>query len=117
MRRLLVVLAAVSLSGCFPRAAKPPEALSDPEVEAAKAKFPDATPESLEKGRHVFIDHCDHCHGFPDLAYKKPEDWPATSARMGKKAELDAGELDLLQKWIAAAQPKAVETYAATQKK
>jgi hypothetical protein len=116
MRRLLVVLAAVSVSGCFPRSAKPPDALSDGEVEAVKAKFPDATAESLEKGRHEFIDHCDHCHGFPDLAYKSAEQWPATSERMGKKAEMDAGELDLLQKWIAAAYPRAVETYNTSKK-
>ncbi len=117
MRRLLVVFAAVSLSGCFPRVAKPPDALSDAELEAVKAKYPDATSESMEKGRHLFVDHCDHCHGFPDLAYKKAEDWPKTSERMGKKSDMDPAEIDLLQKWIAAAYPKAVETYSATQKK
>ncbi|MFT3839358.1 MAG: hypothetical protein QM723_20410 [Myxococcaceae bacterium] len=115
MRRLLWVFAAVgvTVTGCFPRVAAPPGELSQPEIDAAKTKYPDATAESLEKGRHVFVDHCDHCHGFPDLAFKKATDWPATAERMGKKAELDAGEIDLLQRWIAAAQPKAVETFNA----
>ena len=116
MRRLLVVLAAGSVSGCFPRVAAVPGELSSAEVDAAKTRFADATPESLEKGRHAFVDHCDHCHGFPDLAYLKDDQWPATAERMGKKAEMDPAEIALLQRWIAAAYPHAVQTYAAKPK-
>jgi len=107
MRGLQLAMAVVALSGCFPRAAPPPGELSSAEVEAVKSRWPDANAESLEHGRHVFLDHCDHCHGFPDLSYLKAAEWPSTAERMGKKSELDAAEIESLQRWIAAAYPKA----------
>ncbi len=106
MKRLLLTVPAVlALAGCFPRTGPPPGAMTEAQLETVKSQWPDATVDSLEKGRHVFIDHCDHCHGYPDLTYLKPAEWPHTAERMGKKAELDAGETELLTRFIAAAYP------------
>src|SRR5262245_11856812 len=85
----LLPLAALLLTGCFPKAAPPPTALNPRQVELAQAKNPAATPESLEHGRTLFVDKCGACHDHPDLSAVRLSRWPKILKAMLENAELD----------------------------
>jgi len=106
MKKLLLLVPAVLVVGCFPRTAPPPGTMTEAQLDSVKGRWPDLTLEYLEHGRHIFIDNCDHCHGYPDLTYKQAGEWPSVAERMGKKCDLDAKDIENLQKFIAAAYPK-----------
>jgi hypothetical protein len=98
------ILFAVGLSsvGCYPKAGSAPTALSAGSVASASARWPGATAASLEAGRDAFIDHCNACHSYPDLAAIGDERWPGVLAKMGKKAHLTASETEEVLHFILA---------------
>ena len=101
--RLTVVLFGLMLGGCFfPKAGPPPDPLSELKVTLAKARWPDASAESLERGRQYFLGTCDNCHKYPDLPHYSEEKWPPIMQRMGKKAELTPEETELVLRFILA---------------
>jgi len=59
-------------------------------VEAARAVTPDASAESLERGRVAFSKKCHDCHPQPDPKSKTPEQWSKILEKMGKLAGLDS---------------------------
>ena len=79
----------LALAACFPKSAPPPKALSPRQLELAKAKGPDITDESLERGRVLFVDKCGACHDHPDLSAVRLSKWPGILKRMLENAELE----------------------------
>jgi cytochrome c5 len=59
-------------------------------VDAAREVAPDASAESLERGRVAFSKKCHDCHPQPDPKSKTPEQWSKILEKMGKLAGLDA---------------------------
>lgn len=104
MRRLVgSCLVAVALAACYPKSAPPPAAPTGPQVDAAKAKVPDATEASLAEGRKVFVDHCNKCHDYPDLRAQSAADIAKNVRRMAKdKAKLDDAQTELVVRFAAA---------------
>ena len=98
----LAVLCIIAACG-YPKAGPPPAALHPAAIEAARAKFPTATAESLEQGRQDFLGHCNKCHGYPALgAYSEPQ-WIKIVPRMGDKAGLIPSQSDQVLQFIVAA--------------
>lgn len=69
-----------------------PGPISPAAVDAAKTHWPDATAESLEHGRQLFLASCNKCHAYPDRAAYSEDRWPRIVANMGKRAKLSDEE-------------------------
>ena len=67
---------------------------------AAAGRWPDATPESLENGRQLFLAKCNKCHGYPAIEKVAPDEWPSIMERMGHKAHLSAPDQDLVLRFV-----------------
>lgn len=72
-------------------------------VDAAKKRWPDASAESLEKGRATFQEKCKECHALPDPAAKTPEQWSKILIKMGKLAGLDDAGRESVERYVIAA--------------
>ena len=98
------VLAFVA-AACFPRTGAAPGPLAARAMEIAKARYADAPPtaEDLEKGRQLFLKGCRDCHGYPDLAAYPEEKWPKTAKAMAGKAGFNAGDAELLTRFVMVA--------------
>jgi hypothetical protein len=95
----MLVLAA----GCAsPRTAAAPGPISPDAVAVAKAHWPDATAESLEEGRGLFLNSCNRCHGYPDRSAYSEEKWPGILQVMGKRAKLTPEQTDQVLRFIIA---------------
>lgn len=98
--RVLVSLAVVVVTGCFPAAGGIPEPVSPSDLVRAQADYPTATDVELAQGRQLFIDRCGSCHNHPELqAYTKAE-WAPIMDRMGRKADLSRAETTLALQFI-----------------
>jgi cytochrome c5 len=121
MKRQLAVLMVVIVSlisvqcGGTPPATEAPTATEVPPTEAPPTEAPTATevppteaPAKLD-GQALLQDRCTVCHGLGGVerAKKTEEEWKATVERMvGKGAELDEAEQELLIKYLAEMYPK-----------
>jgi hypothetical protein len=108
-------LAAISITGCFPKPGVAPGPLSEVVLASAQERWPDSSPESLEKGRQIFLASCDSCHSYPDMAYYPEEKWPTIMKRMGHKSDLSDADWALALQFVLVARtaPPAVEGAAA----
>jgi len=100
---LAVAVAALALAGCFPKSGAAPGPLAEATMEIAKAKYADATPEDLEKGRQLFLKGCNECHGYPDLVAYPEAKWPAAAKRMAVKAGMKDADGELLTRFVMVA--------------
>ena len=100
----LVAVVAVGFmgSGCYPKVAPPPGALSAGSVAAASERWPGVTAGSLARGHDLFVAHCNACHGYPDLTDVSDERWPGIIEKMAKKAGLDAEGRDAVLHFVLA---------------
>jgi cytochrome c553 len=92
--RALVVAGAIALgvslaAGGFPRSGPAPGPVSADLVVAAQRRNAAADLKSLEHGRSQYIATCARCHGLPDIAAVKADNWPKILDRMASKADLD----------------------------
>ena len=101
-RWILSTLACLFLSACFPKAGTVPGPLSLTAIEGAQAKWPGTSAEELEQGRQLFLNHCNACHSYPDRAAYSEAEWPRLARRMGKKADLQEAESELVLRFILA---------------
>jgi mono/diheme cytochrome c family protein len=104
MHRLLVVstLACLGLSACFPKAGTAPGPLSANALASAQRQWPGTSGEELERGRQLFLQHCDACHSYPDRAAYSEQKWPSIARRMGAKADLPEADTELVLRFILA---------------
>jgi len=116
MKRQLAVLMVVIASlisvqcGGTPPATEAPAVTEAPATEAPTATEvpPTEGPATLD-GQSLLQDRCTVCHGLGGVerAKKTEEEWRATVERMvGKGAQLDEAEQELLIKYLAETYPK-----------
>ena len=92
-RSLSLALFASATAGCaFPPAGALPPPVTAADVDAAKARFPEASEGSLNAGRDLFAARCNGCHHYPDISKIDEARWPEILSRMGKKANLDEAQ-------------------------
>lgn len=72
-------------------------------VSAAKKRWPDASAESLERGRALFADKCKVCHALPAPKEHSADEWPKIMDKMGKLAELDPAGREAVLRYVIAA--------------
>lgn len=92
MRALLAGGVALAVAACFPKAGPVPGPVSPEEMRAASVKWPGVTEAQLTEGRQLFVDHCNKCHGYPDVNAKEEGEWPHILDEMAEKAKLDGGQ-------------------------
>jgi cytochrome c5 len=98
----------IMVAGCAtPRTAPAPGPISSDAVAAAKTRWPDATSESLEEGRGLFLKSCNRCHGYPDRSAYSEEKWPGIMEVMGKRAKLTPEQIQLVLHFIIATRTSA----------
>jgi cytochrome c5 len=102
LRLIVATAACLFLVACFPKAGTVPGPLSSLAVEGAQAKWPGTSAEELERGRQLFLDHCNSCHSYPDRAAYTEAEWPGIARRMGDKVDLKEAENELLIRFILA---------------
>lgn len=97
---LLTALVCVTTTACGPKAGAAPGPLSMASAELARSRWPDASPESLEQGRQLFLANCHRCHSYPDRAAYTAEEWPGLVRRMGRKAHISDSEAMLVLRFV-----------------
>lgn len=97
---LLSAFVGASTSACGPKAGAAPGPLSMASAELARSRWPDASLESLEQGRQLFLTNCHRCHSYPDRTAYTAEEWPALVRRMGRKAHLSDAEATLVLRFV-----------------
>ena len=75
--------ASFSSSGCYPKAAAAPAAVSASGVTAASTRWPGVTASALSTGRDLFLARCNACHGYPDLRAISEDRWPGILEKDG----------------------------------
>lgn len=72
------------------------EVVTDAQLTAVKARFPDATKEELQKGYAIYSGPCTRCHGTKDVtAYTEPKLLEVVDV-MSKKARITAEDKQAL---------------------
>jgi hypothetical protein len=99
---VVLFLGAAMGAGCYPKAGPPPGALSASSVASASTRWPGATERSLSVGHDLFLEKCNACHDYPDLAAIPDERWPHILDKMARKADLDAGQRDAVLHFVLA---------------
>jgi mono/diheme cytochrome c family protein len=87
-------------AACGPKAGAAPGPLSMASAELARSRWPDASLESLEQGRQLFLANCHRCHAYPDRTAYTAEEWPSLVRRMGRKARLSDAEAMLVLRFV-----------------
>lgn len=87
-------------ASCYPATGAAPGPVAAPAAEAASSRWPDTTPDSLERGRQLLLANCNRCHGYPDLEKIDDSRWPAIVKRMGHKAHLPDADQELVLRFI-----------------
>lgn len=105
MRKIaMVILAGATITvACKSKkaAGSSKEPVTDAQLTAVKARFPDATGTELEKGHAVFTGPCTTCHGAKDITgYTEPRLLEIVDA-MSKKAQITPGEKQALIRFAA----------------
>jgi cytochrome c5 len=101
--KLITLAALAAITGCAtPRTAPAPGPIPAEAVEMAKTRWPDASKQTLEEGRTIFLNSCSKCHGYPDRSAYSDEQWPPIVERMGKKAKLSPEQAQLVLRFIQA---------------
>lgn len=99
-----LALCALALSSsCAPRLGPIPGPLSEAAVARAAGMLPGASADLLGKGRQLFIDRCDQCHGYPDVWFYEEKKWPGIMKEMAENAELTPEERDLTLNFVLVA--------------
>ncbi|MBI4952943.1 MAG: hypothetical protein HY908_12995 [Myxococcales bacterium] len=100
---VVVLVGAALFAGCYPKSAPPPASVGPKGVAAAQAHAPGASAESLERGRQLFLAHCNACHGYPDVDAVPAAEWQGIMAKMGDNAHLTPIERDETLAFVLAA--------------
>jgi mono/diheme cytochrome c family protein len=74
----------------------------DAQLTAIKARFPDATTQTLSEGYAIYTGACTNCHGQKNIFKRSEESWLHEIDDMSPKAKLTAAQKDALTKYILA---------------
>jgi cytochrome c5 len=92
----VLLLAAVSCGGgAVPH---PTEA----HLARARARWPDATAASLERGRELYVARCSGCHPLHPPDTQPAARWAAVLDQMAPRAKLSADERELVLRYLTA---------------
>jgi mono/diheme cytochrome c family protein len=102
VKRLLLALA---LAGCGTSIVQPDAG----DVAWARERWPDASLESLQRGRALYVQRCSGCHSLRAPAEEPPEKWPDFVAAMveDQDVRLGADERALIERYLGAASARA----------
>lgn len=101
-RVTLCAVGCLLLAACFPKPGVAPGPLSATSVASAQQQWPETSEEQLERGRQLFLQHCNGCHDYPDLVAYPEQKWPAAARRMGNKADLPEVDTEWVLRFILA---------------
>jgi cytochrome c5 len=73
---------------------------TETQLTAVKAKYPDATMETLKQGHTLYYSTCTNCHAAKDIHSRDEEKWPGIIDRMAKKAGISDTEKDAVLKYV-----------------
>src|SRR5690349_6370013 len=104
MKKYLIVIAVMSVtvvckskkSGATTASTEP----TDVQLQAVKAKYPDATMETLVKGHSIYYAACTKCHGAKHIERESEQVWVKIMDRMAPKAKLTPEEKDAVWKSV-----------------
>jgi mono/diheme cytochrome c family protein len=72
------------------------------QLTAIKAKFPDATAQTLSEGYSIYTGACTNCHGQKNIFKRSEASWMHEIDDMSPKAKLTPAQKDALTKYILA---------------
>ncbi len=91
------------MTGCgFPPAGSAPGPLTAAAVQNAQMRDASVTAASLERGRQLFLAHCNSCHSYPDRTRFTEEQLRSIVPRMASKAQLSASDSKLVLDFVLA---------------
>jgi hypothetical protein len=76
---------------------------TDAHLARARARWPDTTQASLERGRELYVARCSGCHPLHPPATQPAARWAALVDEMAPRARLSAAERDLVLRYLTAA--------------
>ena len=94
---VVVVASAIAVTACAGGTVTPTL------VSAAQKRWPEASQESLERGRSLYVSKCQDCHALPAPKGHSAEEWPKYMEKMGKLASLDTAGTELVLRYVIAA--------------
>jgi len=96
----LMLVLLLALPGCaFDKFTPPPVS----PVLIANARPDHADPQTLSRGRAIFVSRCLECHTLPAVTKHSPGEWPHLVSRMSGRANLSAGEQAAIVAYLRAA--------------
>ena len=69
----------------------------------ARERWPEASVESLEAGRRLYVFRCSGCHRLHAPRDRQPEDWPDTLDDMVREARVTPAERQLIEQFLVTA--------------
>jgi len=92
----LLILAAV---GCGGSAVPHP---TEAHLARARARWPDTTTASLERGRALYVARCSGCHPLHPPGTQPAARWAVVLDQMAPRAKLSAAERELVLRYLSA---------------
>lgn len=74
--------------------------LTDSDAIRAAAKYPDASLASLQKGKLLYEEKCNKCHGLKSTLSYNEEQWVKNVKRMAPKARIDKATEGLILQYV-----------------
>jgi cytochrome c5 len=87
MKRIITLVAVLSIFACSPKIVAPTQA----DVERAVAKYPTATLAQLTQGHDLYVANCGMCHGLKNPKSESATAWPGIVEDMAGKVNKKAG--------------------------
>jgi len=103
MKKLIVIISAVSLAGCF--SAREAKHSSESDIDRGAAKFPGYTLAELNEGKKLYENNCAKCHELKKPTSESEASWrkivPEMTAKANKKGMvIDSKSQDLILKYV-----------------
>jgi len=76
---------------------------TDAHLARARARWPNTTRASLERGRTIYVARCSGCHPLHSPATHPASQWAAVVDEMAPRARLSPAERDLVLRYLTAA--------------
>ena len=102
---IFLVFAAAIITACKSKksaTANTPSGPTETQLTAVKAKYPNATMETLKQGHTLYYGTCTNCHGAKDITSRDEEKWPGIIDRMAKKASITDAEKEAVLNYVMA---------------
>jgi hypothetical protein len=106
IKKVMILIFAVCASGC---AAVKLAGTNQADAERGALKFPGYTFSDLNRGKQIYVDHCNKCHRYKAPQTRDESRWDAIIPKMAKKAKLNGDEQELVLKYVVAMSTVKVE--------